>query len=1090
MEGSQKGVRVGVFICHCGKNIAATVDVEEVRKYAETLPNVVVARDYLFMCSEAGQKLIKDSIKEHGLNRVVVAACSPKLHEVTFRRCLEEAGLNKFFLEMANIREQCSWAHIHEPEKATEKAKVLVRAAVARVQEHEEIGTIREDVTKKVLVIGGGVAGIEAALNLASPRQGKSRSVLVIGGGIGGIQAALDLADMGYKVYLVERRPVIGGNMARVYKTFPTDDCAMCILSPKMNDVAAHKNIELITNAEVVAVEGEPGRFRVKIKVRPRYIDLSKCTGCGTCSEKCPGRAPDDWNLFGTRKAIYIPYPQGVPRKYAIDPNACLYLTKGICRVCEKVCPAKAINFEDKGGEREVEVGAIIVATGFEEWSPEPLAQYGYGRYKNVITLMQFTRMFDVTGPTGGKVVRLSDGKPANRILIVNCVGSRDERYIPYCSVVCCMAGIKNARILKFEQNPEAEIYISYIDIRAAGKGYEEYYKLAQEMGVKFIRGRVAEVYEDESTKDIIARLEDTATGTVMELRVDLLVLACPIVPSPGTKQMAKLLNLETDEFGFIKPKHYKLAPVDTSRPGVFACGCATGPKDIPDTVATASAAALRATMFLEGEPFEVYLVERGPYLGGMTFKLARTFLVDEPLPDMIAPLFKAVSENPKVHVLLNSEVEEVKGHVGNFVVKVRQKPRYVDVSKCNGCGKCVEVCPVQVEDDRNLGLTKRTAIFRPHPDAYPLAYAIDADACKFASCAKCVEICPTKAINLNEEPKEMELKVGSIIVASGLSEFKPEAIAQYGYGVHKDVITQLQLARMLDPKGPTQGRVVRPSTGEAPKTIVMIQCAGSRDERYNPYCSRICCAIALKAAKMIRQQIPDCDVYICYIDMRAFGFLELYYKDVQSMGVNFIRGKVAEVASENGKLKVRVEETSLGEPMEITADLVVLSAALVPVEGMADLAKVLGIDVGPDGFLKEVHVKLRPVDSKVAGIFIAGGAQGPKDITDTVSQAIAAASKSAIPMSRGFIEVELVKAKVDENLCVGCGHCEKLCPYKAIEVIQVAPGRRVAKVHEVECEGCGICAATCRVGAVQLRHFKDNQILAQLAGLLGGVGA
>ena len=1086
-EKLKNDIRIGVFICHCGKNIAATVNVEEVRNYAEKLPNVVVAKDYLFMCSEAGQKLIKDAIKEFNLNRIVVASCSPKLHEVTFRRCLEEAGLNKFYLEMANIREQCSWVHIHEPDKATEKAKALVRAAVARVQEHEEVGTIKEDVTKKAVVIGGGVAGIQAALNLAKPHQGRLKSVLIIGGGIAGIQAALDLADMGYKVYLVERRPVIGGNMARVYKTFPTDDCAMCILSPKMNDVLAHPNIELITHAEVLSVNGEPGHFKAKIKRHPRYVDPVKCTGCGTCSEKCPGRAPDEWNMFGTRKAIYIPYPQGVPRKYVIDPDHCLYLTKGICRVCEKVCPAGAINFEDKGEEFEVEVGAIIVATGWEEFNPEPLTQYGYGRYKNVVTLMQFTRMFDVTGPTGGKVVRLNDKKPANRILIINCVGARDERYVPYCSVVCCMAAMKNAQILKFEQNPNAEIYICYIDIRAAGKGYEEYYKRAQSMGINFIRGKVAEVYEDEETGDIIARVEDTISGELLELRVDLVVLACPMIPSKGTREIAKLLNLETDEFGFIKPKHYKLAPVDTSRPGIFVCGAATGPKDIPDTVATASAAALRATMFLEGEPFEVYLIEKSPYLGGAAFKLARTFLIDEPLPDMLTPLFKEVSENPNIHLLLNSEIEEIKGHIGNFTVKVKQKPRYVDPVRCTGCGLCVTACPVRVDDEWNLGLTKRTAIYKPHPDAYPVAYAIDPNSCMFASCAKCVEACPHKAIRLDEQPKELELKVGTIVTATGISEFKPTVIEQYGYGTYSDVITQLQLARLLDPRGPTQGKLVRPSNGEVPKSIVMVQCTGSRDEKTNPYCSRICCAVALKAAKMIKEQIPDCDIYICYIDMRAIGQLELYYKQVQSMGVNFIRGKVAEIIEENGRLKVRVEETLLGEPLEIPADLVVLSAALIPAEGTADLAKVLGIDVGRDGFLKEQHVKLRPVDSKVAGIFIAGGAQGPKDITDTVSQALAASAKASIPMSRGFIEVELVKAHVNESLCVGCGHCEKVCPYKAIEIVEIAPGKKVARVHEVECEGCGACAATCRTGAMQLRHFKDNQVLAQLMGLLGG---
>ncbi len=1082
--------RIGVFVCHCGKNIAGSVNVEEVVEFASKLPHVVVAKDYMFMCSEPGQKLIKEAVAEHKLNRVVVAACTPKLHEPTFRRVLEEAGLNKFLFEQANIREQCSWAHMDNPEKATEKAKAIIAGAVHRVATHEPIGSIEEPVAQRALVIGGGVAGIEAALALAKRGRSPQKSVLVIGGGIAGMQASLDLADRGYHVYLVERESVIGGNMAKVYKTFPTDDCAMCILSPKLNDVGAHPNITIYTLSEVVSVEGEAGNFRVKIRQKPRYVDLEKCTGCGTCAEKCPARVPDPWNKLGRRKAIYLPYPQAIPRKYAIDRDSCLYFTKGVCRVCEKLCPAGAINFEDEEKVVEVEVGAIIVATGFEEFDPTPLKQYGFGKYPNVITQLQLARMFDPSGPTEGKVVRLSDNQPAKKIVMVQCVGSRDEHYCPYCSAICCMIALKHAQLIKIEQDPDAEITICYIDMRAAGKGYEEYYQRAQKYGIRFVRGKVAEVYEDPETKEIIARVEDTLSGNVLELRADLLVLSAAVVPSPGTSELAKVLGIETNEYGFISPLHPKISPVDTSRLGIFVCGCATGPRDIPDSVAMGSAAAARAAEFLESREFEVYLVEKSPYLGGNAPRIYRTFLTDDKTADLMKELYEELEKNPSIKIFTNSTVEEVSGFLGNFEVKVRQKPRYVDLEKCTACGKCAEVCPVDVVDDWNAGLGTRKAIYMPHPMVYPRSYTIDPESCRFGECGRCAEACPEKAINLEEKPKEHLLRTGTILLATGLQELKPAEIRQYGFGHYSDVITQLQLARMLDPNGPTEGKLVRPSDGSTPKSVVMVQCVGSRDEHYCPYCSRICCGIALKSAREIKELYPDTTVYICYIDMRAMSYLENYYRDAQERGVVFVRGKVGEVAQDpaTGGLVVRVEDTLTGSVLELSADLVVLSAALVPPEDAAELAKKLGIDIGPDGFAKEIHPKLRPVDTKISGIFICGGIQGPKDLSDSVVQALASTAKASIPMAAGQVEIELAKAIVDESLCVGCEECAKMCPYDAIEMVEVGPRKRVARVIEVKCEGCGACAATCRVGAVQLRHYKDPQILAQIEGILAYV--
>ena len=567
-------VRIGVYICHCGTNIAGVVDVEAVRRYAEELPGVVLAKTYTYMCSEPGQKLIKDTIKEYNLNRVVVAACSPRLHEPTFRRCVAEAGLNPYLFEMANIREHCSWVHMEEPEKATEKAKDLVRMAVSKVGQLEPLEPMTVSVRRDVLVIGGGIAGITAAL---------------------------DLANAGFKVYLVERQPSIGGHMAQLDKTFPTMDCSQCILTPKMVDVARHPNIELITYAEVKAVEGYVGNFKVKIEKKPRYVDEDKCTGCGVCSQKCPmKKIPDEFNAgLGTRTAIYIPFPQAIPHVAVIDPEHCLYLTKGKCRVCEKFCQANAINFEQKPEEIELDVGAIIVATGYEVYDPTQDEEYGYGRYEDVITALQMERLLSASGPTGGMVVRPSDKAKPKKVAYVQCVGSRSKRpgHAPYCSRICCMYAIKQAIQLK-EKYPDIDVCIFYIDLRTFGRGYEEFYWRAQEAGVRFIRGRVGEIWRNREGK-LVVRAEDTLTGRVLEEPFDMVVLSAGLRPAEGTKDLAALLKIPLGPDGFFLEAHPKLRPVDTVVDGIFVCGTATGPKDIVDTVAQAKAAAAGAMALL-----------------------------------------------------------------------------------------------------------------------------------------------------------------------------------------------------------------------------------------------------------------------------------------------------------------------------------------------------------------------------------------------------------------------------------------------------------------------------------------------------------
>lgn len=628
MEERKEEPRIGVYVCHCGINIAGVIDVEDVAKYASKLKNVVVSKDYKYMCSDPGQEMIKEDIKEHNLNRIVVAACSPRMHEPTFRTACQEAGLNPYLFEMANIREHSSWVHMREPEKATEKAKDQIRMAVAKARLLEP---------------------------LEKPKVKVEKSALVIGGGIAGIQASLDLADQGFKVYLVEKTPSIGGKMAQLDKTFPTMDCSACILTPKMVDVARHPNIELLTYSEVKEVDGYIGNFKVKVEKHPRFVRESDCTGCGLCADACPIEVPNEFDLgLGTRKAIYVPFPQAVPLIYTIDKENCVG-----CGMCQNVCDPDAIDFEQKPEIIELQVGTIIVATGFEIFDATKKEEYGYGVYDNVINGLEFERLINASGPTGGKLLRPSDGKEPKSIGFIQCVGSRDETVgNNYCSRVCCMYAIKNARLYK-EKHPEAEIYIFYMDIRAFGKGYEEFYKAAQEeYGIKFIRGRPGEVIEDPETKNLIVRVEDTLLGEPLEVDLELVVLSVGMEPPKDAEKIQRLLRISRGTDGFFLEAHPKLRPIDTLTDGVYLAGAVQGPKDIPDSVAQGSAAAARAAIpMAKGE------VEVEPIVARVDTEKCIGCRICERVCD-----FGAI------------EVAERKAHVNEAL--------------CKGCGACAGACP------------------------------------------------------------------------------------------------------------------------------------------------------------------------------------------------------------------------------------------------------------------------------------------------------------------------------------------------------------------------------------------------------------
>ncbi|MCL5025898.1 MAG: CoB--CoM heterodisulfide reductase iron-sulfur subunit A family protein [Chloroflexi bacterium] len=563
--------RIGVYVCHCGSNIAGVVDCPAVAEYARSLPDVVLARDYKYMCSDPGQTLIKDDIKEHGLTRVVVASCSPRMHEPTFRRACEQAGLNAYLFEMANIREHCSWV-TDDKAKATEKAKALVSAAVRRVVWQQPLQTREVPVTPAAMVIGGGVAGI---------------------------QAALEIADAGFKVYMVERDPSIGGHMAQLDKTFPTLDCSACILTPKMVSVSQHPNIELLAYSEVVDVQGYVGNFKVKVKKKARYVDEEKCRGCGICEEKCPGRVPSEFEEgLGKRKAIYRPFPQAVPNIPVLDRDNCLYFQRGRCRVCERFCDSNAIDYEQEDRFVDLDVGAIVLATGYDLFDASADMRYGYRRLDNVISALEFERMCNASGPTAGRIL-MANGKEPKSVAIIHCVGSRDTNYHQYCSRVCCMYSMKFAHLVKDRVGHDTKVFEFYTDLRAFGKGYEEFYNRVQEEGVTFVRGRPAEVTDVPETIDEVGKLivqaENTLVSRQVRIPVDMVVLSGGLEPRSDTAEVARMFNISRSQDGFFLERHPKLDPVASMTDGVFVAGCCQGPKDIPDTVAQAAAAAVRA---------------------------------------------------------------------------------------------------------------------------------------------------------------------------------------------------------------------------------------------------------------------------------------------------------------------------------------------------------------------------------------------------------------------------------------------------------------------------------------------------------------
>ena len=1005
-------------------------------------------------------------------------------------------------------------------------------------------------------------------------------AVMVVGGGIGGVQASLDLVEMGYRVYLVDSGPSIGGVMGQLDKTFPTNDCSMCILSPKLVEVGSNKNIELMMLTDVMSLEGEPGHFEVTVRRRPRYVDIEKCTGCDLCSEECRVKIKDPYNAGLSRAPlIRVPFPQAVPGAAFIDPTKCLYFLKGKCGNCKEKCPAGAVDYEQKETVEKIEVGSVILAAGYKTFDAAARAEYGYGVYDNVVTSLEFERILAANGPTGGHVVRRSDGGPVKKLAFIQCVGSRDSTCgNTYCSSVCCMYATKQSLIAK-EHAKDVEPSIFFIDMRAYGKGFDEYYNKAKDQsGVRYVRCLASYAKEMQPTKNILIGYTDEEGNTVEE-EFDLVVLSVGIEPDAAA--LAEAAGIELDAHGFAASDDF--SPVVTSRPGVFVCGAMESPKDIPDTVVQASASAGMASGGLTESRGELiakteYPPERDvsndpPRIGAVICRCGTNIggVVDVPdvveyaktLPNVVfaeerlyacsqdaqewirekvkehslnrllvasctprthQPLFRETLRTAGlnkylfemanirehcswVHMNIPEEATDKAKHLVRMGVQKAAllEPLEEGVSPVTpralviGGGAAGMTAALQmadagfttylVEKERELGGNLRH-IYRTLEGGDVKEYLEGLEKRIFAhkniglymaSEVESVDGFIGKFHTTVDTPEgTVELDHGIVVVATGGGEYEPHE-GQYMYGIDERVITQTELERRINED---------PASLEGVGRVTMIQCVGSRDDE-RPYCSKICCGVAVKNALGLKElKGDDVDVQVCYRDMRTYGLKEDSYLAAREEGVGFIRFEKDRPPMVrtllDGGLQVKVPEMNVrGEEVVLNTDLVVLSCGVVANPDARQLGPKLKVPLTSDGFFLEAHVKLRPVDFATDGIFVAGLAHYPKTIGESATQASAAAARAESVLSKENVVTEGVVAWVDEDVCSGCRQCVALCSYEAIDFDEE---KKVARVNRSLCKGCGACTAACTSGANRLLGFKPDQVFSQIVAACEGL--
>ncbi|MGD2250224.1 MAG: FAD-dependent oxidoreductase [Candidatus Methanofastidiosia archaeon] len=1108
---NNKNTKIGVYVCECGINIGSVVNSKKVAEYAGHLPNVAVARYYKYMCSDPGQELIKKDIKEKKLDKVVVASCSPRMHEPTFRAVVEECGLNPYCFEMANIREQCSWVHT-DTQKATEKAMSLIKGAVSRASYLEPLPKKEVPVTPRALVIGGGIAGI---------------------------QTALEIAEKGYKTYVVERTPSIGGRMAQLDKTFPTLDCSACILTPKMVDVARHPNIELLTYSEVESIDGYIGNFTVKVRKKPRYV-TDACTGCGECAAVCPVEFFNEFDVgLGKRKAVYVPFPQAVPLKYTIDkkgrspciaacpagvkahgyvaligqrkytealnvvrdtlpfPSIC---GRGCHHPCEQECNRNQIDepvgvrflkrfiadwarehneefpesiTPDKkekiavvgAGPAGLTCGLQLLKKGYHvtiyDNSPEPgglltncipgyripkdIAQYdvdwilSHGLHienKTVGTDIllkdlqkEYDAVFVAVGAQGSTKIRI-EGSDLNGVFygmefLKDVKKSEDKKpkerkpehfgknvvvigggNVAIDSARSALRLGSNTTILyrrsrqempafdwEIEEAEEEGIDIQFLvsPVKIVGKKKVE--------GIEVIKMELGE--PDESGR----RRPVPVDGSEFVIKTDTVILAIGQKP-----ELTGFEEVNTTSWGTLV---VDTATSETNTPGVFAGGdIVRGPSSIIEAVADGNKAAECIHGFIQGLPPQEEIEYE-------TAELPDGYI--EPKKRVEPP-----KRDPAKRIKDFKEVEQ----------RIDEETAVKEALRCLDCGGCSE-------------------------------------------CLECVKACSElQAVDHTMREEIVDLEVGVIVVATGFDMYDPSEKPEYGYN-GENVITGLEFERLVNASGPTGGKIK--VNGKYPENVVFIQCVGSRDKDGHEYCSRVCCMYTAKQAHLIREKIPDANVIVYYTDVRAFGKgFEEFYNRVQREGVEYKRRELddyIEVIPGNNGVTVKAEDHP-----DIKADLVVLATGIVPRKDTKEFVRIANINQSADGFLLEAHPKLRPVDTFTDGIFLAGCCQSPKDIPDTVAQASAAAARASAPLSQGTVVVEAISASIDETICAGCRICESLCEYSALSF---DPEKKVMTVNDVMCKGCGVCSCACPSGAISMNHFNMKQMLAQVRGII-----
>jgi len=1015
-------------------------------------------------------------------------------------------------------------------------------------------------------------------------------SVMVVGGGIAGTQAALDLANSGYYVYLVEKSSAIGGVMAQLDKTFPTNDCSMCILSPKLVECGRHLNIELITMAEVEKVEGEAGNFQVTVNERPRYIDMEKCIACGICAEKCPKKVDDEFNTgLNKRKSAYVKYPQAVPLKYAIDDETCIYFVKGKgkCKACEKLCPAEAVDLKQKGKVHQLQVGSIILAPGFKPFDPHVYDGYGYGRYANVITSMEFERILSASGPYQGHLVRPSDQEPPKKIAWLQCVGSRDlhSGSHGYCSGVCCMYAIKEAIIAKEHAHEDLDTAIFFMDMRTYGKDFDRYYERAKdEHGVRFVRCRVHSLEPaGGNSGDLIVKYVDE-DGTLRDEIFDLVVLSVGLEISKDIQKLGEICGIDLDEDGFAEASCF--SPVATSRAGIFTCGAFSGPKDIPYSVMEASAASAASAALLadsrnsltKSKTYidEVPVTDEEPRVGVFVCHCGINIgsVVDVPavrdyaktLPHVVHVADNLFSCSEDTQHLLRDAIKE---HQLNRVVVAACTPRtheplFQETIREAGLNRYLfelanirdqdswvhqgvpEKATAKAKDLLRMAVAKVSLLepierlqvplnksglvigggvagmvaalnladqgFRTHLvekadhlgghglkvkqswKGEDVGYFV-ADLIRKVEKHNNVEVLTNTEVQnvkgyvgnfvttVADNGKKREIEHGVAILATGAHSIKPD---EYLYGKSELVFRWHELEEAI---------TNNPEMAAQARAAVFIQCVGSREPE-RPYCSKICCTHSVQTALKLKELNPEMDVYVLYRDLRTYGPREDLYKEARRKGVIFIRYRledkpvVKEVRGEDGKkkLQVRVTDHILGRPLSITADFINLATAIYP-KDHEELANFFKVPLNEDRFFLEAHMKLRPVDFATDGVFVCGLAHYPKPMEESVAQAQAAAARAANVLAQEFVEVEPIVSVVDQELCIGCGLCEAGCAFGAIHLVKVEGKGYRAENIPASCKACGVCAASCPQKAIDMIHFRDNQIVAAIRAGGGAVG-